>query len=236
MPTPTGTPRAPADATTGSTPPGLRRSPRMQLVVVAVAAALLIGAALVFFLVRSDGGSSPSPSTKSVSGEVKLTLGGVNNANAGTPATLGGDAANQIMAVVGQYVDKGLIAPVKTGKPPADLSDLFDGATQAAIQGPDKEVLFESGTPRRTGDFKPSADPVIITALSDGNGQFVLATATFNYRADVAVQGGTMSTARSISLTFAPDNGPWKITGYDVSVTRQGAQVEGSPATTAAKR
>jgi len=206
----------------------------MQLVVVAVAVALLIGAALIFFLVRSDGGSSPSK--KSVSGEVKLTLGGINNVNAGTPATLGGDAANQIMASVGQYVDKGLIAPVKTGKPPADVSDLFDGATQAAIQGPDKEVLFESGAPKRTGDFKPSADPVIITALSDGNGQFVLATATFNYRADVGVAGGTMSTARSISLTFAPDNGPWKITGYDVSVTRQGAQVEGSTATTTAKR
>jgi hypothetical protein len=203
----------------------------MQLVVVAVSAGLLVGAALIFFfLARSDGGSGPS--TKSVSGEVKLTLGGINNANAGAPATLGDDAAGQIMAAVGEYVDKGLIAPVKTGKPPADVSGLFDGGTQAALQGPDKDVLFETGAPKRTGDFKPSADPVIITALSDGNGQFVLATATFNYRADVGVEGGTMNTARTITLTFAPDNGTWKITGYDVSVTRQGAQVEGS--TTAA--
>lgn len=203
----------------------------MQFVVVAVAVALLVGAALIFFLVRSDGGSGPS--TKSVSGEVKLTLAGVQNANAGTPATLGDDAANQIMAAVGQYVDKGLIAPVKTGKPPTDVSVLFDGGTQAAIQGPDKDVLFETGAPKRTGGFKPSADPVLITALSDGNGQFVLATATFAYRADVGVDGGTMNTARTIALTFAPDNGPWKITGYDVSVTRQGAQVEGSTTATA---
>jgi hypothetical protein len=205
----------------------------MQLVVVAVAAALLVGAALVFFLVRSDGGSGPS--TKSVSGEVKLVLGGVNNANAGTPATLGDDAANQIMAAVGQYVDKGLIAPVKTGKPPTDVAGLFDAGTQAAIQGPDKDVLFETGAAKLTGDFKPSADPVLITALSDGNGQFVLATAAFNYRADFGVEGGTQTTARTIALTFAPENGPWKITGYDVSVTRQGAQVEGST-TSAAKR
>jgi hypothetical protein len=203
----------------------------MQLIVVAVAAALLVGAALIFFLARSDGGSSPS--TKSVSGQVKLTLGGVQNANAGTPATLGDDAASQIMAAVGQYVDKGLIAPVKTGKPPTDVSALFDGGTQAAIQGPDKDVLFETGTPRPTGAFKPSADPVLITALSDSNGQFVLATATFKYRADVVVEGGTMNTERTIALTFAPDNGPWKITGYDVSVTRQGAQVEGSTPATA---
>ena len=227
MPTPSRTPGASAGTTTGSTPPAPRRSPRMQLVVVAVSAVLLVGAALIFFFARSDGGSS-STRTKSVSGEVKLTLGGINNANAGMPATLGDDAAGQIMTAVGQYVDKGLIAPVKSGKPPTDVSDIFDGATQAAIQGPDKDVLFENGTPKLTGDFKPSADTVILTALSDANGQFVLATATFNYRADVGVQGGTMNTARSISLTFAPDNGPWKITGYDVSLTRQGAQVEGS--------
>ena len=233
MSTPIRTPRAPSGTTTGSTTPGPRRSPRMQLVVVAVAVGLLVGAALIFFLVRSDGGSNPK--TKSFSGEVKLVLGGVNNANAGTPATLGDDAASQIMEAVGQYVDKGLIAPVKTGKPPAaDVAALFDGGTQAAIQGPDKDVLFETGAPKRTGNFKPSADPVLITALSDANGQFVLATAAFNYRTEVGVEGGTLRTARTINLTFAPDNGPWKITGYDVSVAREGAQVEGSP-TSAAK-
>jgi hypothetical protein len=207
----------------------------MQAVVVAVSAGLLVGAALIFFLLaRSDGSSNPS-TKKSVSGEVKLTLAGVHNANAGAPATLGDDAANQIMAAVGQYVDKGLIAPVKTGKPSTDMSGLFDGGTQAAIQGPDKDVLFENGTPKRTGDFKPTADPVIITALSDGNGQFVLATAAINYRADVGVEGGTITTARTIALTFAPDNASWKITGYDVSVTRQGAQVEGSTTSVAKK-
>jgi hypothetical protein len=202
----------------------------MQLVVVAVAAGLLVLAAAIFFFARNDGGSGPSK--KSVSANVKLTLAGIQNANAGAPATLGGDAANQIMAAVGQYVDKGLIAPVKTGKPPTDASALFDAGTQAAIQGPDKDVLFENGQPKLTGDFKPAAEPVVISALSDGNGQFVLATAAFKYRADEGVEGGTLNTARTIALTFTPDNG-WKITGYDVTLTRQGAQVEGSTTGTA---
>jgi len=206
----------------------------MQLVVIAVAAALLVMAAVIFFFVRSDGGSSPS-TKKSVSANVKLTLGGIQNANAGAPATLGDDAANQIMAAVGQYVDTGLVAPVKTGKPPTDVSGLFDAGTQAAIQGPDKDVLFENGQPKLTGDFKPAAEPVVITALSDGNGQFVLATAAFTYRADEGVEGGTLNTARTIALTFTPDNGAWKITGYDVTLTRQGAQVEGSTTETAKK-
>lgn len=231
MSTPTRTPRAPAGAASGSKPPS-QRSRTMQLVVVAVAAGLLVMAAVIFFFVRSDGGSSPSKN--SVSANVKLTLGGIQNANAGAPATLGDDAANQIMAAVGQYVDKGLIAPVKTSKPPTDVSALFDAGTQAAIQGPDKDVLFENGQPKLTGDFKPSAEPVVITALSDGNGQFVLATAAFTYRADEGVEGGTLNTARTIALTFTPDNG-WKITGYDVTLTRQGAQVEGSTTGTAKK-
>jgi hypothetical protein len=229
MSTPTRTPRASAGAPSGSKPPGSKRSQRMQLVVVAVSAGLLVGAALVFFLLaRSDGdGGDSSPSKEPVSGNVQLTLAGVQNANAGVPAQLSDDAANQIMTVVGQYVDRGLIAPVKTGKPPEGVSDLFDPGTQAAIQGPDKDVLFENGQPELTGDFKPSADPVLITALSDGNGNFVLATAAFAYRADAGVEGGTLNTGRTIALTLTPDNG-WKITGYDLTVTRQGAQVEGS--------
>ena len=232
MSSPTRSPRAPSAAGLRSKPPGSQRSRTMQLVVVGVAVGLLVLAAVIFFFVRSDGGSSPSK--KSVSANVKLTLGGIQNANAGAPATLGADAANQIMAAVGQYVDKGLIAPVKTGKPPTDVSGLFDAGTQTAIQGPDKDVLFENGQPKLTGDFKPAAEPVVITALSDGNGQFVLATAAFTYRADEGVDGGTLNTSRTIALTFTPDNG-WKITGYDVTLTRQGAQVEGSTTGTAKK-
>ena len=234
MATPTRTPRAPAGAASGPQSPGPQRSRTMQLVVIAVAAGLLVIAAVIFFLARGDEGGS-GPSKKSVSSNVQLTLGGVQNANAGAPATFGDDAASQIMTAVGQYVDKGLIAPVKTGKPPADVSGLFDAGTQAAIQGPDKDVLFESGKPALTGDFKPAAEPVIITALSDGNGQFVLATAAFTYRADVGVEGGTLTTARTIAVTFTPENGEWKITGYDVSLTRQGAQVEGSTTSTVKK-
>ena len=199
----------------------------MQLVVVAVSAGLLVAAALVFLLRPSDGDGDSGPSKqKSVSGSVQLTLGGVQNANAGAPAQLGEDAGNQIMAALGQYVDQGLVEPVKTSKPGKDLSGLFDAGTQVAIAGPDKDVLFENGQPERTGDFKPAAEPVIIVALSNDNGEFVLATAGFNYTAEVGVKGGTLKTARNIAVTFAPENGQWKITGYDMSLTREGAEVD----------
>jgi hypothetical protein len=198
----------------------------MQIAVVAVAVVLLGVAALIFFLQSGGDEESAPPSKKPVSANVALTLGGIQNANAGAPATLSDNAANQIMQVVGAYVDRGLVAPVKSGKPPENVVELFDGGTQVAIQGPDRDVLFENGQPERTGDFLPAAQPVVITALSNGNGEFVLATASFTYSAEVGVKGGTLKTGRSIALTLAPEGGAWKITGYDVSVIREGAEVE----------
>lgn len=198
----------------------------MQIAVAAAAVALLVVAALVFFI-AGGGDDESAPAKKKIAlGGVQLVLGGVQNANAGAPATLSDDAANQIMQVVATYVDRGLVAPVKTGQPPQNVGELFDAGSQAAIQGPDKDVLFESGQPKRIGDFKPATSPVIITALSDNGGQFVLVTAAFDYSAEIGVTGGALQTARSLALTLSSEGGQWKITGYDVSVSRQGAEVE----------
>ena len=73
-----------------------------------------------------------------------------------------------------------------------------------------------------------------LVVIAVAAGLLVLATAAFTYRADEGVEGGTLNTARTIALTFTPDNG-WKITGYDVTLTRQGAEVEGSTTGTAKK-
>ena len=43
--------------------------------------------------------------------------------------------------------------PVKTGQPPKNVADLFDAGTKAAMQGLDKDALFESGPPKGTGDL-----------------------------------------------------------------------------------
>jgi hypothetical protein len=222
---------APAPAPPEQPSSGPSRSRRLQIAVAAVSAVLLGVAALIFFL-QGEGGDDERPAVKkSVSGNVSLVLGGVQNANAGAPAALSDDAASGIMQLVAVYVDRGLVVPVKTGKPPENVAELFDAGTQVAIQGPDKDVLFENGQPALTGDYIPSAQPVIITALSDGNGQFVLATAAFSFTSEVGVKGGTLKTTRNIALTMTPDAG-WKITGYDVGVIREGASV-GVPTATA---
>jgi hypothetical protein len=232
MSTPRTASSAPARTRAAGTPSGPRRSRRAQIAVAGAAVVLLGVAALIFFLQGEGDNDEPAPTKrKSVSGNVSLVLGGVQNANAGAPATLSDESASQIMQVVGVYVDRGLVTPVKTGKPAENVAELFDAGTQVAIQGPDKDVLFENGQPARTGDFIPSAQPVIITALSDGNGQFVLASAAFTYTSEVGVKGGTLKTTRNLALTMTPESG-WKITGYDVGVLREGAGV-GVPVGTA---
>jgi hypothetical protein len=204
----------------------------MQIAVIAVSVALLLVAALVFLLTRGGDDEEAAPSKKPVALGLQMTLGGIQNANAGAPAALSGDAANQIMQVVAEYVDRGLVRPARTGQPPQNVAELFDAGTQAAIQGADKDVLFESGQPKRTGDFKPGASPVAVTALSDGLGQFVLVTAAFDYSSEVGVKGGLLKTGRNIALTLVPEGGQWKITGYDVNLSREGAEVD-VPAATA---
>src|SRR4030088_3127392 len=189
MATPSTGSRAPA-RTPPDRPAGPHRSRTMQIAVVVAAVVLLGIAGLIFLLQRGGGDNSGGTAKTSVSGNAQVVLGGVQNANAGSPATLPDDAANQIMQAVGAYVDRGLVAPVKTGKPPENVAELFDAGTHPALQGPDKDVLSENAPPQRTGDFNPAAQPVIITALSDGGGQFVLATASFNYSSTVAVKGG----------------------------------------------
>jgi hypothetical protein len=233
MPTPGTSTSAPARSSAAGTPSGPGRSRRIQVAVVVASVVLLGVAALIFFLVGGDNGDdkAAAPPKTSVSANVSVVLGGVQNTNAGAPATLSDESASQIMQVLGAYVDRGLVAPVKTGKPAEGVAELFDAGTQVAIQGPDKDVLFENGQPARTGDFTPAAQPVVITALSDGNGQFVLATAAFTYTSDVGVKGGTLKSARNIALTMTPESG-WRITGYDVGVIREGAGV-GVPAAAA---
>jgi hypothetical protein len=54
----------------------------------------------------------------------------------------------------------------------------------------------------------------------------VLVTAAFDYSSEVGVKDGLLKTGRNITLTLVPEGGQWKITGYDVYVSRQGAEVD----------
>jgi hypothetical protein len=182
--------------------------------------ALLAGAGFVFFG-GGDGGVGGGGDTVSI-GEVELTVGEVRNENAGPPAQLPADVQEQVMATVGTYVKGALIDVVRNGEPAKDLATVFDAGAAARLDGPDRATLLEAGLPELTGDFTPSAQPVILTGLSDGSGAFVLASVAFTYTAKAEVDKGTVTITRVTELTMVPEGATWKITGYDVVLTRDG--------------
>jgi hypothetical protein len=199
-----------------------RRSRPLQIITV-VALLALLGAAGFFFFLRDDDGDGGGGSGDTVSiGDVDLVVGEVRNENAGLPAQLPPEVQEQVMTTVGAYVEGALIDVVSEGEPGADLATVFDAGAAARLDGPDRAVLVEEGLPELTGDFEPSAQPVILTGLSDASGAFVMVSAFFNYAAEAEVKGGRVTIGRATELTMVPEGAAWKITGYDVVLLRDG--------------
>ncbi len=198
-----------------------RRSRPLQIVTVIAVLALLGAGGYFFFLRDDDGGGGGTADTVSI-GDVELVVGEVRNEKSGPPAQLAPEVQDQVMTTVGAYVKGALLDVVVEGEPGRDLATVFDAGAAARLDGPDRAVVLEEGLPELTGDFEPSAQPVILTGLSDGTGAFVLVSAYFNYAAKAEVEGGRVTITRATELTMVPEGANWKITGYDVVLTRDG--------------
>lgn len=153
--------------------------------------------------------------------------------NAGPQATLPPEIQNAVMATLGAYVEGGLIKPVRDGETSADLASIFDAGAATRLEGPDRTVLFDEGLPEVTKSFEPTAQPVIITALSDGASAFVIATATLVYQATLETDEGTITVNRTADLTMVPEPDAWRITSYDVLVARDGPGIQATTTTAA---
>jgi hypothetical protein len=205
----------------------------MQLIAAGSMLALLVVAGFFFFRTSGDGDDTKKKVKQITIEDVELTVGGVYHANTGLPAQLSPELQDAVMATVGSYVQGGLIDPIRDGKASEEIAGIFDAGTGARLDGPDRAVLFEEGLPELTGTFTPIAQPVILTALSDPGGNFVLVTASLTYRATLEVDDGVVTISRNGELTLLPEGDTWKITGYDVGLTRELPGVA-SPTTTAA--
>ncbi|HEX6311477.1 MAG TPA: hypothetical protein VF152_07590, partial [Acidimicrobiia bacterium] len=180
----------------------------------------------------SSGGGTPSTTAQpEVSiGELELTVGGVIPANAGPAVPVPPELAPAVLASVATYVDGGLIQPIREGEVAPDVAAVFEAGAAAQLEGPDRGALFDEGLPEVTTAFTPTAQPVTITALSDGTGTFVIATALLQYVAELGVADGTLTVTRTAELTMIPEAEGWRITSYDVVVTRDGPGI--APTTT----
>jgi hypothetical protein len=138
-----------------------------------------------------------------------------------------------VIATVGAYVDGGLIEPMRNGEASADIAGAFEAGAAAQLDGPDRGALFDEDLPEVTGSFTPAAQPVTISALSDGAGAFVIATAQLVYSAEAETADGSVIVSRTAELTLVPEPDGWKIMGYEVLVSRDGPGITATTTTVA---
>jgi hypothetical protein len=193
--------------------------------------------ALAFCACSSGGGGHARKAPKKVASTAATDLkaGTVEVVTVGPPAQLPAQTKAAIMATVAGYVSNGLVKPLRGGTKVSGVAAFFDAGAGAQLLGPDGAVLFDAGLPAMTGGITTKAPPVPITALADANGTFVLASTTLLLDTTAKAGKATYRILRQGELVLAPDQGAWKITGYDFSVTRQGPGIDTTTSTAVKK-
>jgi hypothetical protein len=210
-------------------PAGTADRHTMLLVALGVVVVAALGAAAFLFFGGDDddgGRASTPPREGSASINVDFQPTQVLSHNTGTPAQLSPEQITAIMDTAGQYLDRAVIEPLRTGEPVGDVASLFDAATAAQLTGLSRPALFEEGLPTASGDIAATAKYVNLDGLADGFGTFVLATVASDLEIVAETDDGELRIHRITELTLVPEGPAWKIAGYDVVVDRTGPGVK----------
>jgi hypothetical protein len=188
----------------------------------------------------SGGGGSDASKTSTTVGpktSVDIPLGDVSSDSAGGPVTVAADQSEHVLDALLTYVKGAMVEPLRSGKPAtADFAAVFDPTTLASATTTDRGVLLDEGLPRVTGDLTVKAQPVAMVGLGDQGGALTLITAALAVDATGATKtrGAPLHVTRTANFTLQPDPaGTWKITAYQVAVTREGADLSTTTTATA---
>jgi len=173
-----------------------------------------------------------------------VKLGDVSADSAGAAVNIAPDQAQHVLDAVTTYVKGAMVQPLRTGKPAtADFGAIFDANTLTSATTTDRGVLLDEGLPKVTGDLTVTAQPVVLLGLGDQSGALTLITASLDVDATgaTATKGVPVHVVRKADFTLQPDptSGTWKITAYNVVVTRDGVEASatsGAPTTTGAAK
>ena len=208
---------------------------RWVWIVASVLVVILIagGAALAL-----SGGGGDSSSNVKASTTVDLKAGALKIESVSVfpplPKEFPTDVRDKVLKTIGTYIDKGIVASLRTSKADdAGLAPAFDAGAAAKLTGPDRAVLLDEGLPKAVGNLKVTTPPVPLTALSaaDGNVQLVAADIKLEITAHAA--SGLVKISRSGTLVFALQlSGDWRITGWTLHIDRSGPGLPSAPTST----
>jgi hypothetical protein len=229
------------DAATPTRSSTRRRRARRRAVVLAVTALVVVIVAAVALTSCSGGGGDDASTTTTTAApktSVDIPLGNVSADSAGAAVTVSSDQSQHVLDALTTYVKGATVQPLRSGKPAtADFSAVFDPATLTSATTTDRGVLMDEGLPKVTGDLKVTAQPVNLVGLGDQSGNLTLITAALVVDAQgaTATKGKPVHVIRKADFTLQPDaTGLWKITAYDVLVTRDGVDLSPSTSSGAA--
>ena len=131
------------------------------------------------------------------------------------------DLKAAVKASLDTYLANGVVAPLKTGQPPAGLEGIFTGAAGARVAAghPDRVALLEEGQPVSGKVTQDRAD-LKLTALIDQAGAPAVVTAQVDLALTVKGKDTTLAVVRTGELTLVFDNNAWRIDAFDLRTAR----------------
>jgi hypothetical protein len=213
-----------------------RRRTRRHIVVV-VTAVLVLAVALAGCSGGGDSKDAKPATTVAPKTKVDIQLGEVSADSAGGPVTITPAQSQQVLDALTTYVQGATVQPLRSGTPAtADFGAVFDPATLASATTTDRGVMLDEGLPKVTGNLTVTAQPITLVGLGDQSGNLTLVSAALllDAKGTTGVKGAApLHVVRNGSFTLQPDpSGTWKITAYNVTVIRDGADL--TPKTTSA--
>jgi hypothetical protein len=182
----------------------------LALVVAGVGAAVAGG---VF-----SGGSS-GPSAPKASTNVDLKVGKVSTEWPGDgPASSDSNLPDEALAVIGKYIDNGVVPGLRTGKvQTASLSGIFDQNALSQLDGDARPAVLDENLPQAVGEIKIISKPVSVAVLNDGDNKTLFVTTRIHLDVQVDSDKGKYTVTRKGDMVLAPDpSGKLKVTAWDL--------------------
>lgn len=131
------------------------------------------------------------------------------------------DVKAAVKASLDTYLNNGVVAPLKTGQPPAGLEGVFTGAAGARIAGgqPDRLALLEEGQPVSGKVVQDRAD-ARLTALLDPGGAVAVVVSQLDFAVTVKGKDATLTVVRNGELVLVLENNAWRIDSFDLRTAR----------------
>lgn len=204
----------------------------------AIRRTMLVISTLVVVTACSSGTTSTSKPTSTSSSAprrtpVHATVGTVDVASSGKMVAFADADRDGVVASIDRYIAEATLAPL-TGTPAKDLAENFTASAAAALTGPEQDALVDTAVPKATGAMKTTLAPLNLTAFSDQGGAIDLVGTTFDLTVTTIAKDGPITIHRTGELMLTREGGAWKILGFTLAVTRDGAGLGTGPTSTTA--